>query len=81
LFHQSDGLDPPAQLHGLDRAVNGHYVSRVAHGNPLHDGHIQHGMPQEKEESSRFGIDIRSRKFREDSLAVIGQKIKRYCAL
>jgi len=38
-------------------------------------------MPQEKEESSRFGIDIRSRKFREDSLAVIGQKIKRYCAL
>jgi pepF/M3 family oligoendopeptidase len=31
--------------------------------------------------AARFGIDIRSRKFWEDSLAVIGQKIERYCKL
>jgi len=31
--------------------------------------------------AARFGIDIRSRKFWEDSLAVIGKKIDRYCAL
>jgi pepF/M3 family oligoendopeptidase len=31
--------------------------------------------------AARFGIDIRSRKFWEDSLAVIGQHIDRYCAL
>jgi len=31
--------------------------------------------------AARFGIDIRSRKFWEDSLAVIGQKIDRYCEL
>ena len=31
--------------------------------------------------ASRFGIDIRSRKFWEDSLAVIGEKIDRYCRL
>jgi hypothetical protein len=30
---------------------------------------------------ARFGIDIRSRKFWEDSLAVIGKKIERYCKL
>ncbi|MFZ5921148.1 MAG: M3 family oligoendopeptidase [Chloroflexota bacterium] len=31
--------------------------------------------------AARFGIDIRSRKFWEDSLAVIGRKIDRYCEL
>jgi oligoendopeptidase F len=31
--------------------------------------------------AARFGIDIRSRKFWEDSLAVIGQHIDRYCKL
>ncbi len=31
--------------------------------------------------AARFGIDIRSRKFWEDSLAVIGKKIDRYCEL
>jgi oligoendopeptidase F len=31
--------------------------------------------------AARFGIDIRSRKFWEDSLAVIGQNIDRYCEL
>jgi pepF/M3 family oligoendopeptidase len=31
--------------------------------------------------AARFGIDIRSRKFWEDSLAVIGQKIERYCEI
>ena len=31
--------------------------------------------------AARFGIDIRSRKFWEDSLAVIGGKIERYCKL
>ncbi|MCS7010473.1 MAG: M3 family oligoendopeptidase [Anaerolineales bacterium] len=31
--------------------------------------------------AARFGIDIRSQKFWEDSLAVIGQRIERYCAL
>jgi pepF/M3 family oligoendopeptidase len=31
--------------------------------------------------AARFGIDIRQRKFWEDSLAVIGQRIERYCAL
>jgi len=30
---------------------------------------------------ARFGIHIRSRKFWEDSLAVIGQKIEMYCEL
>jgi len=31
--------------------------------------------------ADRFGIDIRSKKFWQDSLAVIGRKIDRYCAL
>lgn len=31
--------------------------------------------------AGRFGIDIRSEKFWEDSLAVIAQRIERYCAL
>jgi pepF/M3 family oligoendopeptidase len=31
--------------------------------------------------AGRFGIDIRSRKFWEDSLAVIAQRIDRYCAI
>jgi oligoendopeptidase F len=31
--------------------------------------------------ASRFGIDIREKKFWEDSLAVIGQRVERYCAL
>lgn len=31
--------------------------------------------------AARFGIDIRQRKFWEDSLAVIGQRIERYCEL
>jgi pepF/M3 family oligoendopeptidase len=31
--------------------------------------------------AARFGIDIRSKKFWEDSLKVIGQKIDRYCKL
>ncbi len=31
--------------------------------------------------AARFGIDIRSRKFWEDSLAIIGKKIDRYCEL
>ncbi len=31
--------------------------------------------------AARFGIDIRERRFWEDSLAVIGRKIDRYCAL
>ena len=31
--------------------------------------------------AARFGIDLRSRKFWEDSLAVIERKIERYCAL
>jgi pepF/M3 family oligoendopeptidase len=31
--------------------------------------------------AARFGIDIRQRKFWEDSLAVIGKRIERYCAL
>lgn len=31
--------------------------------------------------AARFGIDIRSRKFWEDSLGVIGKRIKRYCEL
>ncbi len=31
--------------------------------------------------AARFGIDLRGRKFWDDSLAVIGQKIERYCAL
>ena len=31
--------------------------------------------------AARFSIDIRSRKFWEDSLAIIGQKIDRYCEL
>jgi oligoendopeptidase F len=31
--------------------------------------------------AARFGIDIRSRKFWEDSLSIIGQKIERYCKL
>ena len=31
--------------------------------------------------AARFGIDIRSRKFWEDSLAVIGREIDRYCEL
>ncbi len=31
--------------------------------------------------AARFGIDIRSRKFWEDSLAVIAERIERYCAL
>jgi pepF/M3 family oligoendopeptidase len=31
--------------------------------------------------AARFGIDIRDRKFWSDSLAVIGEKIDRYCAL
>jgi oligoendopeptidase F len=31
--------------------------------------------------AARFGIDIRSRKFWEDSLAVIARKIDRYCEL
>lgn len=31
--------------------------------------------------AARFGIDIRRRKFWEDSLAVIGQRIERYCEL
>jgi oligoendopeptidase F len=29
----------------------------------------------------RFGIDIRGRKFWEDSLGVIAQRIERYCTL
>jgi oligoendopeptidase F len=31
--------------------------------------------------AARFGIDIRSRKFWEDSLGVIAKRIERYCAL
>ncbi len=31
--------------------------------------------------ASRFGIDIRSKKFWEDSLAVVGKRIDRYCEL
>jgi pepF/M3 family oligoendopeptidase len=31
--------------------------------------------------AARFGIDIRSRKFWEDSLAVVGRNIERYCEL
>jgi oligoendopeptidase F len=31
--------------------------------------------------AARFGIDIRQRKFWEDSLAVIGQRVERYCQL
>lgn len=31
--------------------------------------------------AARFGIDLRGRKFWDDSLAVIGQKIERYCEL
>ncbi len=31
--------------------------------------------------AARFGMDIRQRRFWEDSLAVIGQRIERYCAL
>jgi oligoendopeptidase F len=31
--------------------------------------------------AARFGIDIRSKKFWEDSLAVIGKRIERYCEL
>jgi pepF/M3 family oligoendopeptidase len=31
--------------------------------------------------AARFGIDIREKKFWEDSLAVIGQRVERYCAL
>ena len=31
--------------------------------------------------AARFGIDIRSRKFWEDSLAVIAERVERYCAL
>jgi oligoendopeptidase F len=31
--------------------------------------------------AARFGIDVRQRKFWDDSLAVIGEKIDRYCAL
>ncbi len=31
--------------------------------------------------AARFGIDIRQRKFWEDSLAVIGRRIERYCEL
>ncbi|MDW8316436.1 MAG: M3 family oligoendopeptidase [Anaerolineae bacterium] len=31
--------------------------------------------------AARFGIDVRSRRFWEDSLAVIGRRIERYCAL
>lgn len=31
--------------------------------------------------AARFGIDLRGRKFWDDSLAVIGEKIERYCAL
>jgi oligoendopeptidase F len=31
--------------------------------------------------AARFGIDIRSRKFWEDSLGVIARKIDRYCEL
>jgi pepF/M3 family oligoendopeptidase len=31
--------------------------------------------------AARFGIDLRQRKFWEDSLAVIGRRIERYCAL
>jgi oligoendopeptidase F len=31
--------------------------------------------------AARFGIDIRQRKFWEDSLAVIAARVERYCAL
>jgi len=31
--------------------------------------------------AARFGIDIRDRAFWEGSLAVIGRRIERYCAL
>ena len=31
--------------------------------------------------AARFGIDLRGRKFWDDSLAVIGERIDRYCAL
>lgn len=31
--------------------------------------------------AARFGIDIRKRKFWDDSLAIVGQRIDRYCAL
>jgi len=31
--------------------------------------------------AARFGIDIRQKKFWEDSLKVIGQKIEKYCTL
>ena len=31
--------------------------------------------------AARFGIDIRTRKFWEDSLAIIGRRVDRYCEL
>lgn len=39
------------------------------------------GMGTAAELAARFGIDIRQRKFWEDSLAVIEKKVDRYCAL
>jgi hypothetical protein len=38
-------------------------------------------VAQHRLQRTASGIDIRSRKFWEDSLAVIGQKIERYCKL
>ena len=31
--------------------------------------------------AARFGIDIRTRKFWDDSLAIIGKRVDRYCEL
>jgi oligoendopeptidase F len=31
--------------------------------------------------AARFGINIRTKKFWEDSLAIIGKRIERYCEL
>jgi hypothetical protein len=68
------------QIDGLEKLF-AEKAARMDTNTPVEELSASTGEARAADLAGRFGIDIRSRKFWEDSLGVIARRIERYCEL